>query len=426
MKIRSKHFLSRIKRRTRGVMIACLIGAAVGFGATAQTITQLQRGFARPPDDARVMMRWWWFGSSVTKSELEREMRLMKEGGIGGFEVQATYPLSPDDPTLGLRNLPYLSDDFLDALRFTSAKAKELGLRMDLILGSGWPYGGPSVSIEDAASMLRTERVKVQTNSLRIAIPNIAPGEKLLAVFAARMQGQAASQQTGPSTLRADDLRELTDIHDGAVWLPSEVDQSHEILFFIASRTGMQVKRPAVGAEGYVLNHLDATATEHYLKNVGDRLMQAFPSDRPYAIFCDSLEVYSQDWTPDFLEAFQKLRGYDLKPYLPALIADIGPKTLDIRRDWGRTLTELYHERFLVPLHDWAKRKHTLLRVQNYGLPAVALSGYANVDLPEGEGAQWKVVRGTRWASSASHIYGRPVTSSETWTRSEERRVGKE
>ena len=361
-------------------------------------------------------MRWWWFGPAVTKTELEREMRLMKEGGIGGFEVQATYPLSPDDPALGIKNLPYLSDDFLDALRFTSAKAKELGLRMDLTLGSGWPYGGPSVSIEDAAATLRTEHVKVQVNSRRITVPNIAPGEKLLAAFAARMQGQAASQQTGPSTLRADDLRELLDLHDGAVWLPAGVDQSHEILFFIASRTGMQVKRPAVGAEGYVLNHLDATATEHYLKNVGDRLMQAFPSDRPYAIFCDSLEVYNQDWTPDFLEEFQKRRGYDLKPYLPALIADIGPKTLDIRRDWGKTLTELYNERFLTPLHDWAKRNHTLLRVQNYGLPAVALSGYANVDLPEGEGAQWKVVRGTRWASSASHIYGRSVTSSETWT----------
>ena len=133
-------------------------------------------------------------------------------------------------------------------------------------------------------------------------------------------------------------------------------------------------------------------------------------------MFCDSLVVYSQDWTSDFLEEFEKRRGYDLKPNLPALIADVGPETLEIRRDWGKTLTELYNERFLPTLHDWARRNHTLLRVQNYGLPAVSLAGYANVDLPEGEGAQWRVVRGTRWASSASHIFGRPVTSSETWT----------
>ena len=373
--------------------------AGIVVPVQAQTIGDLQRGFERPPDDTKIMMRWWWFGPAVTKSELEREMRLMKEGGIGGFEVQPVYPLLPDNPTAGIKNLPYLSDEFIDALRFTSAKARELGLRMDLTLGSGWPYGGPQVSINEAAATLRSERVKVQANQRRIPLPYIMPGEKLLAAFL------------------GDGLRELTDIHDGAVWLPGDAAQSpNEVLFFISSRTGMQVKRPAVGAEGYVLNHLDQQATDHYLKNVGDRLMQAFGPNPPYAIFCDSLEVYNQDWTPDFLEEFQKRRGYDLKPYLPALITDVGPKTLDIRRDWGKTLTELYNERFLQPLHDWARRNKTLLRVQNYGVPAVSLSGYANVDLPEGEGAQWKVVRGTRWASSASHIYGRRVTSSETWT----------
>jgi hypothetical protein len=382
------------------LIIACLT-------VRAQSITELQRGFERPPDDARIMMRWWWFGPAVDKAELEREMRLMKEGGIGGFEVQPVYPLLPDDPALGIRNLPFLSDEFVDALRFVSSKSRELGLRMDLTLGSGWPYGGPQVPITKAASMLRVERVKVQADSRRIPLPNLTRAETLLAVFLARSDGQK---------ILSESLREQTDIRDGAVWLPDALQGPSEILFFISSRTGMQVKRPAVGAEGYVLNHLDTTATEHYLKTVGERLMQAFGSNPPYAVFCDSLEVYNQDWTPDFLDEFKKRRGYDLKPYLPALITDVGPRTLDIRRDWGKTLSELFNERFLLPLHEWAKRNRTLLRVQNYGVPAVALSGYANVDLPEGEGAQWKVVRGTRWASSASHIYGRPVTSSETWT----------
>ena len=141
-------------RKTRAVVIAGLLVACSGVAATAQTITDLQTGFDQPPNDAKIMMRWWWFGPAVTKPELEREMRLMKEGGIGGFEVQAVYPLSPDEPTAGIKNLPYLSDEFIDALRFVSAKAKELGLRMDLTLGSGWPYGGPSVAITDAAATL--------------------------------------------------------------------------------------------------------------------------------------------------------------------------------------------------------------------------------------------------------------------------------
>src|SRR5258708_613111 len=30
-------------------------------------VEQLRREFAQPPDDARIMMRWWWFGPAVTR-----------------------------------------------------------------------------------------------------------------------------------------------------------------------------------------------------------------------------------------------------------------------------------------------------------------------------------------------------------------------
>ncbi len=373
-------------------------------------INELQRRFKEPPDDARIMMRWWWFGPAVTKPQLEREMRLMKEGGIGGFEVQPVYPVALDDETAGIKTLPFLSDEFIDALRFTSEKARELGLRFDLTLGSGWPFGGPFVPLSDAAGKLRYERVKVSAKSRRVKLPDIGIGEKLLAVFLAGTQNETVAPQS---------LREITEIRDGAAWVPSGLTGPHEVLFFISSRTGMQVKRPAIGSEGYVLNHLDRNATENYLKNVGDRLMQAFStngSNRPYAIFCDSLEVYGQDWTPDLLDEFKNRRGYDLKPYLPALVMDVGPDTTKIRRDWGLTLTELLNERFLTPLHSWSKRNRTLFRIQNYGVPAATISSNAYNDLSEGEGSQWKTLRASRWAASANHLYGRPVTSSETWT----------
>lgn len=370
-------------------------------------IEALATQFQHPPDDSRIMVRWWWFGPSVTKPELEREMRLMKEGGIGGFEVQPTYPLSLDDPARGIKNFPFLSDEYIDDLRFVAAKARELGLRMDLTLGSGWPYGGPQVSVNQASGMLRTERLKLDASTRRVPVPDIGAGEKLIAVFLARMQGQ---------TVAPDGLRELTDIKDGAVQIPEGTGGGRELFFFIASRTGMLVKRPSIGAEGFVLDHLDRNATEHYLRAVGDRLMEAFGEDRPYAVFGDSLEVYNQDWTDNLLDEFKRRRGYDLKPYLPALVTDMGSKTADVRYDWGRTLTELLDERFLTPVHEWARRNRVRLRFQVYGVPAATLSSNAYVDLPEGEGPQWRVVRATRWASSANHLFGNPVTSSETWT----------
>jgi hypothetical protein len=402
--------VTHLRFRTLAILAIFALSGGAQFALAQENINDLQRAFNRPPDDSRIMMRWWWFGPAVTKPELEREMRLMKEGGIGGFEVQPVYPVVLDDVAAGIKTLSFLSDEFIDALRFTSEKARELGLRLDLTLGSGWPFGGPFVPLGEAAGKLRFEHVKAIAGSPRVKVPDIGIGEKLLAVFLARTQAD---------TIAPESLREITDIKDGAVWLPAGLEGAHEALFFISSRTGMQVKRPAVGSEGFVLSHLDRTATDNYLKNVGDRLMQAFDSKgspRPYAIFCDSLEVYGHDWTPDLMEEFKTRRGYDLKPHLPALAIDVGPDTSKIRRDWGLTLTELLNERFLAPMHEWSKKNRTLFRIQNYGVPAATISSNAYDDLSEGEGSQWKTLRASRWASSANHLYGRPVTSSETWT----------
>src|SRR4029450_1737898 len=175
---------------------------------------------------------------------------------------------------------------------------------------------------------------------------------------------------------------EILGINNGAFLLPEDPAGATEVLFFISSRTGQQVKRAAVGAEGFVLDHYDRTAIENYLTKVGDRLLEAFKSQPPKAIFCDSLEVYLSDWTPDFLDEFQERRGYDLKPFLPALVGDFGPDTPAIRHDWGRTLTELLNERFMAPMRDWAKRHNTLFRVQGYGIPPATISSNALADLP--------------------------------------------
>jgi hypothetical protein len=129
------------------------------------------------------MMRWWWFGPSVAKPEIEREMKVMKDAGIGGFEVQPVYPVTLDEANRGNRTTPFLSDAFIDALKFTAQKAREMGLRLDLTIGSGWPYGGPSVAVDQAASRLRVERSKPGEGSRRVPIPVIGAGEKLVGVF---------------------------------------------------------------------------------------------------------------------------------------------------------------------------------------------------------------------------------------------------
>jgi len=83
-----------------------------------------------------MMVRWWWFGPGHRKPELEREMRSMKDAGIGGVRGPPVYPPRSTTRIEASATWPYLSPEFLDALQITSGKARELGLRADLTLGS--------------------------------------------------------------------------------------------------------------------------------------------------------------------------------------------------------------------------------------------------------------------------------------------------
>jgi hypothetical protein len=386
-------------------MGASLLGHPPATGAAA-AIDGLRQQFLEPPDDSRIMMRWWWFGPAITDDEIARELRAMKQGGIGGVEIQPVYPVALDDASNGLQTVPFLSQAFLDRLTFAAATARSLGLRVDLTLGSGWPYGGPSVGIRDAAGKLRVERVRVPAGEADAAVPDVGAGEAWIAAFLVK-PGTTEPIAGAPI---------VTTIAGGRASFAPD-GQERELLAFISSRTGMMVKRPTVGAEGFVLNHYDRSALARYLDTVGRPLLGAFPAESPpHAIFCDSLEVYGSDWTPRLLEEFQRRRGYDLTPHLPALAGDATPASAPIRHDWGQTLTELVGDEFLGPLRAWATSHGTALRAQVYGIPPASVSSNALVDFPEGEGAQWRELRATRWAASASHVAGTSITSSETWT----------
>jgi hypothetical protein len=394
-----------------GVVVAGMI-CAVASGAQTDA-TAIERTFQSPPPDARVMMRWWWFGPSVTQPELLRELLQMKSADIGGFEIQPVYPLALDDPQNGFRNIPYLSPAFLDDVRFVNDEARKLGLRASLTLASGWPYGGPQTPVTEAAGALHLMTTSVPAGETSVAVPAVGNGERLIGVFLAQgAWSETAAAEEKPRMLARPGAGEPR------LDLPAGTEgQARTVLWFISSRTGQQVKRAAVGAEGFVLDHFSQQAVEDHLDHVADKLIAAFGDHPPYSVFSDSLEVFGSDWTPDLLAQFRARRGYDLTPYLPDLFsADPSTKAQEVRHDWGETLTELVDDNYLKTIETWARAHHTLFRSQTYGDPAVSLSSNALVDLPEGEGPQRQQFSYARWASSAAHVYGRPIVSSETWT----------
>ena len=385
---------------SKPAMLALLLSTSTALSAQ-DSVTALRHHFQNPPDDARPMMRWWWFGPSVVKPELKKELEIMQGAGIGGIEVQPVYPLMLDDEDAGIWNLQYLSPEFLDDVSFANTTARSLGLRVDITLGSGWPYGGPKTTLALAAGRLKVVPIPITGDTIKP--PPLAEGDSLIAAFA--VAGTEKSFEPA-SAKRLDLANESISTRGNA----------GTALFFLSSHTRQMVKRPAAGAEGFVLDHFSRAAIDEHLADVATPLVNAFGDQPPYSVFSDSLEVYESDWTANLPAEFLKRRGYDLIPHLPELLAGGTPQADAVRHDWAQTLSDLIRDNYLAPLTSFAQSHHTRFRSQTYGEPAVTLSDQAVPNLPEGEGPQCRTFSFTRWASSASHLYGRSITSAETWT----------
>jgi alpha-L-rhamnosidase len=371
------------------------------MSSAGQDVRTLRAGFAAPPPDGRVMMRWWWFGPFVEEAELARELEAMAAAGIGGVEIAFVYPLSASEADREAGG--FLSERHLARLRFAAETAKRLGLRFDVTAGSGWSYGGPHITDETAARRLRWDAREVPPRPLRIAAAQPWPGDELVAAYVGD-----GSEQEPPTSW------EQLPVHDDAVHVPAG-SGPRMVLLAVSSPTGQNVKRAAAGAEGPVLDHCSRFATEAHLRAVADPILAAVPSELITAVFCDSLEVYAADWTPALPAEFRARRGYDLLPELP-LLHTRGAGSERVRADVAATLGELYEENFVAVVREWARQHGVLFRIQSYGQPPGTLSAYRHADLPEGEGWGWRSVTQTKWATSAAHLYDRPVVSSETWT----------
>ncbi len=410
--------------------LACLTLAALALSPTllradAAATDTLQKSFAAPPDEARPMVRWWWFGPAVVKPELEREMNFMKEGGFGGFEVQPTYPLALDGQYPGLVNLKFLSPEFFDMLGFVAGKAKDLGLRMDLTLGSGWPYGGPMFTREEAAQSIGNGGVvQIQPGQTSVAPPAGGGRGGRGGRGGAGGAGGGANANIiaavlGPIPGVADPAKAYIPlkVENGAAQLPADLRGATQVQFFVNANAGLvQVKRPAYGAEGFIVDHYSSSAVAKFINQIALPEINACGPNVPYSLFCDSLEITGEGWTPNLLADFKQRRGYDLTPLLPALFDNNFPKAAEVREDYGKTIAEDFDDNFVKTFEQLAKDHNSRFRIQAYGTPPTTLMTYADADMDEGEQYSWRSFTPTRWAASAGHLLGRPVVSAEAFT----------
>lgn len=366
--------------------------------------------------------RWWWLGNAVDKANLTFDLDEYAKAGIGTVEITPIYGVQNNEAN----DIEFLSDKWMDMLRYTSTETKRLDMQTDMNTGTGWPFGGPLVTIEDAASKLLIREYPVKSNQL--FKEQIIPLEK-------GQQSVAKLQRVMAFNTKNHCINLTGKIQPGnkITWkAPSNGDWKVIVVF--CGKTFQKVKRSAPGGEGYVMDHLSRKAVAHYL-NRFEKAFSRTNTPYPHNFFNDSYEVYDADWTEDFLEQFYHRRGYKLEEHLPAFLEkDRTDETARLVSDYRKTMAELLLENFTRQWTDWTHSHGSKTRNQAHGSPGNLIDLYATVDVPECEsfGISDFGIKGLRkdsltiknfsdismlkYASSAAHISGKTYTSSETFT----------
>ena len=346
--------------------------------------------------ETKAGVRWWWLGSALNEADMQWSLRQYAQAGIGTVEITPIYGVQGNEAN----ELSFLSPPWMRMLQAVEDEARERGILVDMNCGTGWPFGGPTTPIEEAACK---------------------------AVFL------VDTVLAGHAPVRQLDSREQPFARQLCERRHPLTEGRQLVIRLYMSRTRQMVKRAAPGGEGYVIDHFDRQAVRHYL----ERFDKAFANNAttlPHSFFNDSYEVYGANWTPTLLSEFRRRRGYALEDRLPQLLGlqDDGNQTLS---DYRETLSDLLLENFTQQWTAWAHAHNALTRNQAHGSPANLLDIYAAVDIPEIEGFGLSSfgIKGLRtdhgytrkndsdvsmlkYASSAAHVMGRPHVSSETFT----------
>lgn len=371
--------------------------------------------------ESKPWTRWWWLGSAVDKDNLTYNITELGKAGIGGTEITPIYGVQKGES----KYIDYLSPKWMSMLSHTEMVSREMGMKVDMNTGTGWPFGGPEVTVEDAATKAIFQEYSARGGenvSLKISVDD-AKQSKI--AYLSRLMAYSGNGKKL-------DLTRLVASDGNLTWKAPKGDWKLIALF--VGKTLQEVKRSAPGAQGYVMDHFSAKAVKNYL-NKFDKAFEREGTKFPNTFFNDSYEVYNADWTPTLLEEFQKRRGYKLEDYFPELLSK-GKDDISCRvvSDYRETLGEMLLTDFTEQWTNWAHGHGSITRNQAHGSPANIIDLYAAVDIPECEifgisdfdipGLRYDSLRKKndgdpvtlKMASSAAHITGKKYTSSETFT----------
>jgi hypothetical protein len=370
-------------------------------------------GFLNPPDGYGQVPFYWWVGEKLTKERLLWQLEKLHKAGTQGLNVSYAHSHPSSDPELnkngyGRHGITYPSDPafFSDEWWqlwdwFTGECAKrDMGVGLDDYTFSvpgnkRWP--------DEIAAL---PEMKSYQGKLAFNEPIIVRG------------GESRSFQISEHTIS------LTAFRKGKI--DNRDEEPIDLLKLANDQLSVTWTAPKGGDWQVILVNTENSFMLH--PQHGEKVIQRYfhkfeehiSDENRKAMnyfFQDELDVDLDigTWAEDFADEFIKCKGYDIRPYLPALFHDIGNLTPKIRLDYMDVVMSLAETRYFRPIFEWHWKRGLIYGSDNKGRGKnpVAYGDYFRANswysAPGNDAARFetKLVQ-TKVSSSIAHLYDRP------------------
>ena len=230
------------------------------------------------------------------------------------------------------------------------------------------------------------------------------------------------------SVTPAADIIDLTDkFREEDERLECELPEGRwKILRLVCVPTGARTKHGRPDAMGLECDKMSRDAVRLHWRNYTLPIIRRLRAKGlPLkGIIMDSHEAGAQNWTDDFPVEFKARRGYDLRPFLPVMAGyavDSQEASERVLADVSKTCVELIAERYYGEFNRLCEAESLTFTAQTGGgmfMLGDSVFTKKYVQIPESEfwGYQEFGAYDVKDCSSAAHLYGKPISSSEALT----------
>lgn len=315
----------------------------------------LKQQFLQPVDEFTPIPFWFW-NDKLSRDEIIRQIQDFHVKEVSGFVLH---------PRMGLpREMPYLSDSFMEMVEVALSEAEKLGMKVILYDEGMYPSGSACGKVvkqnSDYASRgLELREYSCKNQSVRIPV-FLKHGESIVSVQAVRKLSEREIEAGSTVILFC---------KSGVVEFAPPKQGDWSVLVFVDRPSGGTIRGVHPGQDDgeseapLAADLLNLEAVQSFITMTHERYYEKFSDyfgGTVFAIFTDEPDLLGRGhtpglkpWTRSFLSEYMASGGDDRD--LPALWFDVGEETDAIRFRFDTAIRRRLNRTYYKPLADWCE-----------------------------------------------------------------------